>query len=104
MVFARRCSLTEKQGFERAPLFSSGLFGDGFNQIAGTANGSHAQAEGAQPGGQTPNCPANRAQGDLPDLAQLSASLIEREREQSPYQCLIGALVSVALAQPDEAT
>ena len=39
MVFVRRCSLTEKKGFVRAPLFSSGLFGDGFNQIAGTAHG-----------------------------------------------------------------
>ena len=104
MVFAHRYSLTEKQGFERAPLFSSGLFGDGFNQIAGTANGPHVQAEGAQPDGKTPNRSANRTQGDLPDLAQLPASLIEREREEVCKQGLIGAIVRIRLKQWDEDT
>src|SRR6266567_3976675 len=83
-------------------LGSLARFGDGLDQIASVPHGPHPQAEGAQPGGEAPNRPANRAQDDLPHLTQLPASLIEREREQVCQQRLIGAVVRVGLEQWDE--
>jgi hypothetical protein len=55
-----------------------------------------------QPSGETANRPANRAHDDLPDLAQLLASLFERQREQGHQQRLIGAIVRIGLEQGDE--
>src|SRR6266566_6766818 len=81
---------------------SLAYFGDGLDQVAGVTHGPHSQAKGAQPGGEAPNRPANRAQDDLPHLTQLPASFLDRERKESRQEGLIGAIIWVGRKQWDE--
>ena len=75
---------------------TSGLLSrNGFDQVACTADGAHLPAKGAQPGRETGNGPADRADGESAHLSHLLIRLVERQRVQARKQDLVEAIFGI---------
>ncbi len=72
---------------------------DRFDQVACTADGTYLPAKGAQPGRETGNGSAYRANGERAHLSHLLIRLVERQREQAREQDLVEAILGIGLLQ-----
>ena len=70
-----------------------------FDQVACTADGAHLPAKGAQPGRETGNGPADRADGERAHLSHLLIRLVERQRVQARKQDLVETIFGIGLEQ-----